>query len=381
MKILLVSMNNLHFTRWSDQLRKSGHEVFWFDILDQGYSPALSWMTQIVDWKKGFLKKKGRTFIKKRLPEFFSFLSSKLDISVETAFEKALLEIQPDVVHSFALYISCTPILKVMSKYENVKWMYSSWGSDLYYYQNIPEYLNDIQNVLPRVDYLITDCLRDHKIALEHGFKGDFLGAIPGGGGFKLAAIQKYIKPVAERKVILIKGNQNRSGRALPVLEAIVSMSELLTDYKIIVFGATNPEVTAFQNKKKLDITVNGILSHDQILKLMSSSLIYIGNSNSDGMPNTMLEAICSGAFPIQSNPGNATAEVVTHQSNGLLIEDCENMEEIKQHIMLTIQNLDMIQKAFEYNQLYAQEHLSRTIVTKKVLLMYQSIEPNYATN
>lgn len=381
MKILLVSMNNLHFTRWSDQLRDSGYEVFWFDILDQGYSPALSWMTQYVDWKKGFLKKKGRSFIKKRFPKFFSFLSSKLDISVETAFEKALLEIQPDVVHSFALYISCTPIFKVMKKHENVKWMYSSWGSDLYYYQNIPEYLNDIQKVLPRVDYLITDCLRDHKIAIKHGFKGDFLGAFPGGGGFELENIQKRIKTVSERRVILIKGNQNRSGRALPVLEAIVSISKLLTDYKIIVFGATNPEVRAFQNQKELDITVNGILSHDQILKLMSSSLIYIGNSNSDGMPNTMLEAICSGAFPIQSNPGNATAEVLTHQSNGLLIEDCEDMEEIKQHITFTIQNLDMIQKAFEYNQLYAQEHLSRTIVTKKVLLMYQSTEPNYATN
>ena len=76
-------MNNLHFTRWSDQLKESGHEVYWFDILDQGYSPALSWMIQIVDWKKVFLKKKGRTFIKKRFPKFFSFLSSKLDISVD----------------------------------------------------------------------------------------------------------------------------------------------------------------------------------------------------------------------------------------------------------------------------------------------------------
>ncbi|WP_405377270.1 glycosyltransferase [Nonlabens sp. Asnod3-A02] len=374
MKILLVSMNNLHFTRWSEQLRESGHEIYWFDILDQGYSPAMSWMTQVTGWKKGFLKKKGRSFIKKRFPKFFSFLSSKLDVSVETAFEKALLEIQPDVVHSFALYISCTPILKVMNTYENVKWMYSSWGSDLYYYQNIPEYLNDIQKVLPRVDYLITDCLRDHKIAIKHGFKGDFLGAFPGGGGFELENIQKRIKTVSERKVILIKGNQNRSGRALPVLEAIVTIKDLLTDYQVVVFGTKNQDVFEFQNETNIDIQVLGWLTHDQIINFMSKALIYIGNSNSDGMPNTMLEAICCGAFPIQSNPGGATAEVVTHRLNGLLIEDCEDHMEIREQITFALDNNEVLLDAFKYNQTYAQEHLSRVVVTRKVLKIYDII-------
>jgi hypothetical protein len=369
-------MNNLHFTRWSDQLRESDHEVFWFDIKDQGYSPSMSWMTQVVGWKKGFLKKRGRPFIKKRVPKFFSFLSSQLDVPVEKAFEKALLDIQPDVVHSFALYISCTPIYKVMKKYKEVNWLYSSWGSDLYYFQHDTAYLKDIQKVLLRMGYLITDCHRDHQVALEHGFKGSFLGVIPGGGGFELAPIQKKIQAVSERKIILVKGNQNRSGRALPVLKALVALPELLCDYEIVVFGAQEPEIFEFQKEKDLTIRVHGLLHHSQILELMCASLIYIGNSNSDGMPNTLLEAICCGAFPIQSNPGNATAEIVTHASNGLLIEDCENSEEIQKRISFAVQNIAMIQNAFVYNQAYAQEHLSREVLTHKALKMYQSISP-----
>ena len=44
-------------------------------------------------------------------------------------------------------------------------------------------------------------------------------------------------------------------------------------------------------------------LPQDELMKLIGKSLIYIGNSISDGMPNTLLEAIVMGVFRIQSNP------------------------------------------------------------------------------
>ena len=80
-----------------------------------------------------------------------------------------------------------------------------------------------------------------------------------------------------------------------------------------------------------------GKIPHEEVLKLMGKSLIYIGNSDSDGMPNTMLEAIFMGAFPIQSNPGGATAELIQNGVNGLLIEDCEDEKEIKKLILQAI--------------------------------------------
>ena len=55
-------------------------------------------------------------------------------------------------------------------------------------------------------------------------------------------------------------------------------------------------------------------LSHSDILTIMGKSLLYIGNSISDGMPNTLLEAIVMGAFPIQSNPGKVTEEIIEHK-------------------------------------------------------------------
>jgi glycosyltransferase involved in cell wall biosynthesis len=328
MKILMVAMPTLHFFRWTDQLKDSGHDVYWFDITGMSKPvDKINWVQQHVDWKLKW-DFPGRSFLKKHFRKTYHIIQKFNEKDTVSVFEKYLLTIQPDVVHSFALYVSCAPILSVMENHNHIKWIYSSWGSDLFYFQHEPMYLKDIKNVLRRMDYLFTDCKRDYEIATQYGFKGKFLGVFPGGGGFDLVQMERYKKPIEERKTILIKGFQGRSGRAIPVLKAIEKLGSALEHYNVVVFG-TDSEAFAYIASTELTTWRNfkafGKISHQEVLELMGKALIYIGNSNSDGMPNTMLEAICMGAFPIQSNPGGATAELIQDGFNGLLIEDCED--------------------------------------------------------
>jgi glycosyltransferase involved in cell wall biosynthesis len=373
-KILLVSMNSMHFRRWSDQLRESGHEVYWFDILDQGYAPSISWMTQITGWKKGFLKKRGRTFIKNRWPKLYTILVRKYDNKIEDAFAKAVQEIQPDAIHSFALYLSCTPILPVLLQ-NNIPWIYSSWGSDLFYFRNKASYLKDIKEVLPRVNYMFADCKRDQDIATELGFTGTHLGVFPGGGGFDLELFDTYKIPFKDRRIIAVKGNENRSGRAVPVLKALEQLSDQLTNYEVVVFGVENDAVSQFQKGSIPHLTIKGLMEHKELIQLFCSSLIYIGNSNSDGMPNTLLEAICAGAFPIQSNPGGASAELIKNEENGLLIEDCEEVSHIQEVILKAITNPGLLKNATAYNTIHMAPLLSRDVIRTKVVNLYSSIK------
>jgi glycosyltransferase involved in cell wall biosynthesis len=380
MKILLVSMPSLHFFRWADQLKDSGHEVFWFDILDGGKTNRLPWVHQITDWKLKYPNLKGRHFIKKKFPFLYKKLSFFIEQDTAKKFEAILQEIKPDVVHSFVLYISCAPILKVMQNYHNLPWIYSSWGSDLYYFRNVSSYKSDIIKVLPRVNYLMTDCKRDVSIAKELGFSGRNLGIFPGGGGFNYKETDKYIKPILERKTILVKGYQGRSGKAIQVLKAMELMIDAVQKFQIIVFGADD-EVAEYVRDNKLSdkisikvLSRNQFLPHGKILEMMGETLVYIGNSNSDGMPNTLLEAIAQGAFPIQSNPGGASAEVIEHNKNGLLIQDCENSKEIKQLILQAINDSDLINKAFQTNQNDIKSQYERGLVTKNVLEAYNKI-------
>ncbi|MCF7560317.1 glycosyltransferase family 4 protein [Sabulilitoribacter multivorans] len=379
MKILLVSMPSLHFFRWTEQLENSGHDVYWFDIVDGNTTSRLPWVKKINGWRLKYPNFKGRYFIKNRLPFLYKLFKPLVERKVETEFEKVLLQVQPDIVHSFVLYISCTPIFPVMLKYKKQKWVYSSWGSDLYFFQNQTTYLNDIKRVLPRVDFLFTDCQRDIKLAKQYGFGGDVLGVFPGGGGFNYNDTNKFIRPVFERKLILVKGYQGRSGRAIAVLKALQKISSNLKPYKIVVFGADD-EVELFINKNSIGIELDieclsrqNFLPHKRILEFMGSALIYIGNSNSDGMPNTLLEAIAQGTFPIQSNPGGATEEVITHGENGLIIQDCNDSQEIILHIKTALNNSDLIERAFRFNQNKIKPKYERGLVQSQVLQAYNT--------
>jgi glycosyltransferase involved in cell wall biosynthesis len=368
MKILMVSMNSIHFQRWSEQLRDSGHEVYWFDIYGGVENQSLDFVTQYTGWK--YRLKKGR-YLFKKIGNKIPFLKHAFERNVAKVFKEQLTLIQPDIVHSFALYVSCTPILHVMKK-SQIPWVYSSWGSDLFYYKDIPAYRKDIEIVLPEINYLFTDCHRDQTLAKELGFSGTSLGVFPGGGGFPLKEIKNYIKPIKDRKVILVKGYQGRSGRAIPVLKALKNIEKELNDYEVVVFGCS-PEIIRFQKETKSQGTFHERLSHTDVLKLMGTSLIYIGNSNSDGMPNTLLEAICLGAFPIQSNPGGATAEVITHADNGLLISNCEDVDEIADLLYKAINDQEMIKKASIINQNICKQW-DRMEIQQKVIHSYNEI-------
>lgn len=375
MKILMVSMPSLHFFRWTEQLKHTGYEIFWFNITDSGeFVERLDWVDQKYAWKLKW-DFPGRIYLKKYFPRLSHWIQTINTKSTSKGFENYLREVKPDVVHSFALYISCTPILSVMKKYADLKWIYSSWGSDLYYFQNFKTYLKDIQAVLTRVDYLFTDCKRDYSIAEKHGFRGEFIGVFPGGGGFKFD-LQKPLKHPNERKSILIKGFEGRSGRAITTLKAIQRLQEELKNFHVVVFG-TDYEVKKFAKNEKIQTWKNfkmlGRIKHDEVEELMRNALIYIGNSNSDGLPNTMLEAICFGAFPIQSNPGGASAEIINHGKNGLLIDDCESVDEIESHLRTALNDNELIDKAFKKN-LNVRLDLEYSLIKSQVVKAYQNL-------
>jgi glycosyltransferase involved in cell wall biosynthesis len=377
MKILMVSMPCLHFFRWAEQLRDAGHEVYWFDITDGGKKvDRLHWIKQTVGWKFRW-DYPGRVFVKINFPKLYNFIQRFNERNTEKVFEQKLLEIQPNIVHSFALYISCTPILKVMNKYQNIKWIFSSWGSDLYDLQNQSNHLIDIQNALKRVNYLFTDCYRDYKIARKHGFKNSFLGVLPGGGGYHLSKMKTKVTLSDTRNTILVKGFQGRWGRAINILKAIEKIEEQLSLFSIVVFGA-DEDVIAFVKQSKLANWINfnvvGKIQQDEVFHLMGNSFLYIGNSLSDGIPNAMIEAICMNVFPIQSNPGGATQELIRDGFNGLLIDDPENIENIRSKILQAINNKDMIKSGIAYNNLNMVSIYDYETIKNKVIDSYSKV-------
>lgn len=381
-KIVFVAMPSIHFIRWVSNLNTDEYELYWFDVLDRGYCEELNFLTQITDWKTRKIKPiKGEYFLSKKLPNFYARLQPLLEVTIHQKFAEILNSLKPDLVHSFEMQSCSYPLIDALKIEKDIKWLYSCWGNDLYYYRNVKKHIPRIRTVLERVDYLHTDCERDYKLAREIGFEGCHAGVIPGGAGYDLQTIKNYYRPIEERNVILIKGYEHTFGRAINILKALIAKEDILTSYKIIVFSAHTAVVEFLgQTEHNLDIAIypkTKNLPHKEIIKLMGRSILYIGNSISDGMPNTLLEALCLGVFPIQSNPGGATEEVISHKKNGLLISNPNDVTEIASQIEYAINNKELVLKAHHFNKKYSESNLDHRLIQKKIMTIYANSMKN----
>ena len=378
MKILMVAIPNHHFFQWVNQLEVSGFDVYWFDITASG-NPVerINWVKQIRNWKLK-INYPLRITIKKNFSRLYHFIQKYNENNVAVAFQKTLNEIQPNVVHCFEMKLAGLPILSVMEKHSDVKFAYSSWGSDMFYFKEMNVENESVSRFLNRVDFLITDCKRDYNIALQNRFKNKFLGVFPGNGGIALNSNEPI--QFENRNTIIIKGYEDGVGKAIQVLEALKKVPKTNIDNcKIVVFSA-DAEVKEmvqndvfFQNKEITVFDRNGFLPNSELLTIMQKSLLYIGNSISDGMPNTLLEAMAMGAFPIQSNPGNVTEEVIEHGKNGFLIDNPLNVDEIAQLITVALSDEKLRQDAYHYNLDFMKKNYDRKLLKSKIVDLYKN--------
>lgn len=379
MRILLVAIPNHHFFQWVNQLKDSGHEVFWFDITDGGpKSSKINWVTQIKGWKLKW-DFPFRFAIKKRLPKLYDFIQKYNENKVTSVFNKAINNIQPDIVHCFEMLLSGLPILSVMEQ-NKIPFMYSSWGSDLFYFEKMGISKSKVEQFFNRTNYLITDCKRDHTIAVKNGFNAEYLGVFPGNAGLSINT--DAIKPVADRAIILIKGYDDGVGKASVVLDALEMVSnEALKGKEIVIYSADDTvkhqiETSTFFSKLKVTVYSRySFLQNEKLLDIMGKSCIHIANSISDGMPNALLEAMGMGAFPIQSNPGKVTEEVIVHNQNGFLIENPLDKSNIATLIEDAILNETLRISAQDYNTNFIKQNYNRDVLQPKIVNLYETIK------
>ncbi|BDU23548.1 glycosyltransferase family 4 protein [Flavobacterium sp. GSB-24] len=379
MKILMVSIPNHHFFQWVDQLQESGHEVYWFDISSStDKAQRTKWLNQINNWKIRW-DFPGRKTIKIRFPKVYKIIQKFDEVKTSDYFRGILNQIKPDIVHSFAMQLSCLPILDVMNEYPKTKWLYSSWGSDIFLHEKLGITKEKFAEVLKRVDYLITDCERDHQITLQNGFINKFLGVFMGNGGIRIN--ENFILNSNQRNIVLIKGYEDGIGKALQIIEAIELLPiKLFENFKIVIYStdvSVKEKVEKSNYFKCLDIKIylrGEFISNDLLLEIMGRSILHVANSISDGLPTSGVEAMGMGAFPIQSNPGNVSEEFIIHGKSGYLITNPFDTEEIAEHIQNALKNKELRENAKLYNVNFVYQNFNRDHLKKQIIKLYEKV-------
>lgn len=361
MRILIVAMSgSVHTARWISQLKDLGWDVHLFPSQDYGI-----WhcdFENIYIHHSGYFKQK---LSSKNKSFFFRSFYKALSLFRRNIWQiwfpnyrnadlvRVIKKIKPDIIHSMETQSAGYLVSSVKNNIDKLPvWIHTLWGSDIFLFGNFLDHKIKIINMLKSVNYLICESNRDIQLALDMNYAGEII-KMQATGGFDLefCYFHRGLIPVVERKIILLKGYQTWAGRALVGIRALERCADVLVGYTIVVYSAdSNVELALnlFSAKTGIKVNIVSYVSHDEILKLQSQARISISLSISDGVPNSMLESMALGSFPIQSNTA-ATDDWIINDLNGILVPP-EDPEIIELAIRRALLDDKMVSHAFGYN-------------------------------
>lgn len=390
--------NSIHTARWIHELEDTEWDIHLFPSTVQMIHPEIKNVTiHGLDYRQKYANKNVlfidavtyflsfvymvKYLILRSLRDYFPSLPI---INKETHQVQRLIQVikktKPDIIHTLEMQQAGYLTLKAKEIMGGSfpLWIYTPWGSDIYLFGRLPDHREKIENVLASCDYYGPKSERDIKLAKKFGFKGEFLPKIPGNGGLDTANLRLYWQPgrCSERKVILVKGIQGVMNRGLVALHAIELCSEVLENYSILVYSVSTDEVKIkiqlISHDLGISINMLSSQSHTEMLKLYGQTKISIGLSISDGVPNSLLESMVMGVFPIESNTSCAN-EWITHGETGFIVPP-EDPRCVAEAIRLAIKDDNLINHSGEKNFQIAQKRIDKSVINPQIISLYDKV-------
>jgi len=252
----------------------------------------------------------------------------------------------------------------------------SIWGSDLFWFQRFAKHRKKMSNLFPKVNILITECERDEALATEFGFIGECLYGIPASGGVDRRLLKDLSLQVlpSKRKTIAIKGYSGFVGLGLQAVRSLAPLMNELRSYEIVIYSCSFQTARIAKRIRKqsgLNIRIN--LKHSMTTKQMEdlflSARVVVGASLSDGLPATVKESICTGAFPVQTNTSCA-GEWLKDKVSVLLVPP-NDMSALSAAILRALTDDHLVDNAAEVNQKIARDQMDLSLIQDKLVKVY----------
>ena len=266
---------------------------------------------------------------------------------------KFIIKHKPSIIHFHEMqhgayiYNLIVNYRKVPNNSQNI---ISTWGSDLTLFSWVDEHQMRIRSCLKWADVLTAEKEEELDDALRLGFKGKFVAPVYITLGEKLQSQFRYSKP-SSRNLILVKGHQSETGRALNALIVIAGMTSELKNFEIIVYSApasVQTQVDLLRNKHQLNIKVISKITHDEMKALFQKARVAISLAISDGLPGVLVEAMAAGAFPIQSQ-NSAAQQFLVHGESGFIVNPWD-FNAIRESLYKAITDDALVDHAYDLN-------------------------------
>ncbi len=288
-------------------------------------------------------------------------------------------QVQPDLVHAMRIpYEGMAAALAL--KDTPFPFLVSIWGNDFTLHAPSNPWMGRLtRQTLGRADALHADCARDIRLARSWGFRGDLPEIVlPGAGGVQSEIFypQRTIssEPGDEQLVV-----NPRGVRAYVRTDAFFKAIPLvLADYPKARFACVGMagEAAALRWVRELGVAGSVDLLPSQsrmdMANLFRRAQVAVSPTTHDGTPNTLLEAMACGCFPVVGDL-ESLREWITPGINGLLV-DPSDPQALAQAICQALLNADLRRRAAEINEKLIAERADFQAVMRKAEAFYQDV-------
>jgi hypothetical protein len=300
-----------------------------------------------------------------------------------TAFLDLIDQIKPDLVH--ALRIPFEGMLAAYTPVE-IPMVVSIWGNDLTFHAKGSPWMKlATQRTLARANALVADAFRDIQLGKMWGFSSDKPTLmVPGNGGINLELIP------------------DRKPQSLSILQGIPAQAPLVVNprgfrpgsvrndiffYAMPLVLQRNPDVhfvcpamagqaQAYQWVRHFhlekQVKLLPLLPQEQLWSLFSQAQVFASISSHDGTPNSFLEAIACGCFPVVGDI-ESLREWITPGVNGLVIEPAQP-QQVAEAILQAIQDSGLRENAALYNHELIKNRASVEMTRQQIDTFYLSL-------
>ncbi len=332
---------------------------------------ALSGVYAQPEVRSGYLGRMVRWAVPVELRTWFRQLVTPLSFSqAAKTLSKEIDQIQPDLVHAMRIPYEgmiASLAMEIISQrsinIKKIRLMISVWGNDFTLHARSTRSIAEhTRRSLKYCDALHTDCQRDLNLAREF----DFISVkpsivLPGGGGVKLdvfypaepslETIDRHFGE-GDAPILIINPRGFRAYvRNDTFFHAIPYVLEKYPNARFICIGmAGEPQAQNWISDLGIGAQVSlvPLQSQQEMAEWFRRSHISVSITNHDGTPNTLLEAMACGCFPIAGDI-ESLREWITPGTNGLLV-DPNDPKALAASILEAIEKPELRELAREMN-------------------------------
>ncbi|GAB4470025.1 MAG: hypothetical protein Kow0088_02470 [Anaerolineales bacterium] len=291
-----------------------------------------------------------------------------------------IARLQPDLVH--AMRIPYEGMLAALAR-PACPLLVSVWGNDLTLHGSANSLIHRLtRQTLERADALHSDCFRDQRLAVQWGFNSHKPTIVlPGGGGVQRDLFQPKANDTHEPIIVNPRGlrayvrNDTFFGAVALVHRANPGVRFLCPAMQ----GEAEAERWLQRERITAGVELLPRLNRAEMAALFQQAMVTVSITEHDGTPNTLLEAMACGSFPIASDL-ESLREWITPGVNGDLVFP-DDRQGLAEAILRALDDEQLRQKAQAINQELIAQRADYAKVMPQAHAFYRSLLENDSTS